>query len=47
MVCVVVCVCRVGVRVYEQILQLYPDERLSKKSKQNAHLKIYLVFSTY
>ena len=31
----VVCVCGVGVRVYEQILQLYPDERHSKKRERN------------
>jgi len=31
----VACVCGVGVRVYEQILQLYPDERHSKKKKKS------------
>ena len=29
----VVCVCGVAVRVYEQILQLYSDERHSKKKE--------------
>jgi len=28
----VACACGVGVRVYEQILQLYPNERHSKKT---------------
>jgi hypothetical protein len=35
MVCVMVCVCRVAVRVYEQILQLYQMRGFKKKKQKS------------
>jgi len=44
MVCVVG-VCWVGVRVYEQMLQLYPDERQQKKKNQKNNLKVCQLYN--